>query len=216
MSGVSKRKFLYFKLYINNLSKYWSLGADAIDIPSGSDMHTYLSPGNYRCQSATIAKTLTNCPFQSAFTMKVYYSIGSKPSATDYYILQEYTCLDGSERVLVYFEAKNNKWVSHAIAFKDDLGVTEFNGGKSIEIDGTLSGIGKWINSQGFTARWRSVRCDPNNQGYFGSSSFCILWDCSSASYGWCILMSDNSKMVVFGRNVDGWHWYAPSLSEVS
>lgn len=121
MSAVSNRKFPYFKLYINNLSKYWSLGADAIDIPSGSDMHTYLSPGNYRCQSATIAKTLTNCPFQSAFTMKVYYSIGSKPSATDYYILQEYTRLDGGERVLVYFEAKNNKWDSHAIAFKDDL-----------------------------------------------------------------------------------------------
>ena len=53
--------------------------------------------------------------------MKVYYSIGSKPSATDYYILQEYTRLDGGERVLVYFEAKNNKWASHAIAFKDDL-----------------------------------------------------------------------------------------------
>ena len=53
--------------------------------------------------------------------MKVYYSIGSKPSAKDYYILQEYTRLDGGERVLVYFEAKNNKWASHAIAFKDDL-----------------------------------------------------------------------------------------------
>lgn len=53
--------------------------------------------------------------------MKVYYSIGSKPSNTDYYLIHEYTRVDGSERVLVYFEAKNNKWVSHAIAFKDDL-----------------------------------------------------------------------------------------------
>ena len=111
----------YTQLYRDMRSNFWSLRDDAVDIPSGSDMHTYLSPGNYRCQSATIAKTLTNCPFQSAFTMKVYYSIGSKPSATDYYILQEYTRLDGGERVLVYFEAKNNKWASHAIAFKDDL-----------------------------------------------------------------------------------------------
>ena len=102
------------------------------------------------------------------------------------------------------------------VATKDDLGVTEFNRGKPIEIDGTLSGIAKWINSQGFTSRWRSVRCSPNNQGYFGSASFCILWQCSSDQYGWCILMSDNSKMVVFGRNSNGWHWYTPSLSEVS
>lgn len=292
----------------NNLSKYWSLGADAIDIPSGSDMHTYLLPGNYRCQSATIAKTLTNCPFQSAFTMKVYYSIGSKPSATDYYILQEYTRLDGGERVLVYFEAKNNKWASHAIAFKDDLnerfsssdsgttynsvsdlpktgsgfgttttgltlydgfkipaysricfmnyggskdgaifaidgdgkaytafrnngtwykgnslvpkddlGVAEYNAGKSINISGRLSDIGKWLQTNGTTSRWMSVRANPTNtDGYFGQSTFSILWQCSSAEYGWCILISDNPKMVVFGRNSAGWHWYAPSLTEVS
>lgn len=101
-------------------------------------------------------------------------------------------------------------------ATKDDLGVTEFNGGKTIEIDGTLSGIGNWINSQKSTARWRSARCASNNNGYFGKSSFCILWQSSTAQYGWCILMSDHSKMIVFGRNSGGWHWYAPSLSEVS
>lgn len=84
-------------------------------------MHTYLSPGNYRCQSASIAKTLTNCPFQSAFTMKSYYSIGSKPSDTDYYLIHEYTRVDGGERVLIHYEKKNNKWVSHPIAFKDDV-----------------------------------------------------------------------------------------------
>lgn len=102
------------------------------------------------------------------------------------------------------------------LATKDDLGVTEFNGGKTIEIDGTLSGIGNWINSQKSTARWRSARCASNNNGYFGKSSFCILWQSSTAQYGWCILMSDHSKMIVFGRNSGGWHWYAPSLSEVS
>lgn len=203
----------------NNLSKYWSLGADAIDIPSGSDMHTYLSPGNYRCQSATIAKTLTNCPFNSAFTMKVYYSIGSKPSATDYYILQEYTRLDGGERVLVYFEAKNNKWDSHAIAFKDDLGVRQYPASAEyVLISGKLSAIGTWISNSGYYDKyWHSIRVNPSDtDGYFGSSAFSILWNCSSAEYGWCILMSDNPKMVVLGRNSTGWHWYAPSLTEVS
>ena len=84
-------------------------------------MHTYLSPGNYRCQSVSIAKTLVNCPFQSAFVMKSYYSIGSKPSDTDYYLIHEYTRVDGGERVLIYYEKKNDKWTSHPVAFKDDL-----------------------------------------------------------------------------------------------
>lgn len=105
----------------------------------------------------------------------------------------------------------------HQLALKDDLGVTEYNAGKTINISGKLSDIGKWLQTNGVTARWMSARVDPiNTDGYFGKSTFSILWQCSSADYGWCILMSDNSKMVVFGRNTGGWHWYAPSLSEVS
>ena len=100
---------------------------------------------------------------------------------------------------------------------KDDLGVTEYNAGKSIEISGRLSDIGKWLQTNGTTSRWMSVRANPTNtDGYFGRSTFSILWQCSSDQYGWCILISDNLKMVVFGRNSDGWHWYAPSLTEVS
>lgn len=100
---------------------------------------------------------------------------------------------------------------------KDDLGVTEYNAGKSIEISGRLSDIGKWLQTNGTTSRWMSVRANPTNtDGYFRSSTFSILWQCSSAEYGWCILISDNPKMVVLGRNSDGWHWYALSLTEVS
>lgn len=103
------------------------------------------------------------------------------------------------------------------IATKDDLGVAEYNAGKSIKISGRLSDIGKWLQTNGTTSRWMSVRANPTNtDGYFGSSTFSILWQCSSAEYGWCILMSDNPKMVVLGRNSTGWHWYAPSLTEVS
>ncbi|MDY4772009.1 MAG: hypothetical protein SO267_15040 [Lachnospiraceae bacterium] len=102
-------------------------------------------------------------------------------------------------------------------ATKDDVGVTEYNAGKSISISGKLSDIGAWLQTNGVTSRWMSVRANPtNDDGYFGRSTFSILWQCSSAAYGWCILMSDNSKMVVFGRNSEGWRWYAPSLSEVS
>lgn len=144
--------------------------------------------------------------------MRSPYSL--HPTNSNCVYVQEYTDTYGNHASRSFNNGAWTNWIT--AASKDDLGVTEFNGGKTIAIDGTLSGIGKWINSQGFTARWRSARCNPNNQGYFGRSTFCILWQCSSTSYGWCILMSDNSKMVVFGRNSDGWHWYAPSLSEVS
>lgn len=100
---------------------------------------------------------------------------------------------------------------------KTDLGVTEANGGRGIAIDGTLAGIGNWINStKKFTSRWYTVRCTPTNSGYFGSSSFCILWNSSSSYYGWCILMSDNTKCIVFGCNSNGWKWYAPTLTQIS
>ena len=102
-------------------------------------------------------------------------------------------------------------------ASKSDLGVTEYNAGKSISISGKLSDIGAWLQTNGVTSRWMAVRANPTgSDGYFGGSTFCILWQCSSVNYGWCILMSDSSKMVVFGRNSEGWHWYAPSLTEVS
>lgn len=116
------------------------------------------------------------------------------------------------------YDLTKSSWSPISIfATKDDLGVTEYNAGKSISISGKLSDIGAWLQTNGTTSRWMSVRANPTNtDGYFGQSTFCILWQCSSANYGWCILMSDNTKMVVLGRNSGGWHWYAPSLTEVS
>lgn len=140
----------------------------------------------------------------------LFFKIRSKE--TDFYQL---TALSGG---LELSKTENGAWTSlWKAASKDDLGVAEYNAGKSIKISGRLSDIGKWLQTNGTTSRWMSVRANPTNtDGYFGSSTFSILWQCSSAEYGWCILMSDNSKMVVFGRNSDGWHWYAPSLTEVS
>lgn len=197
----------------NNLSKCFSLYGGP-ELPAGADMHTYITTGNYACSTTANASKLVNCPMTKAFYLKITTTADRDGK---FYIIQEYVSYDGRTKINVGYDPYNNVWGKPTeFATKDDLGVTEFNGGKPIEIDGTLSGIGKWINSQGFTGTWRSVRCNTNNKGYFGNSAFCILWNCSSANYGWCILMSDNSKMVAFGQNSDGWHWYAPSLTEVS
>lgn len=136
------------------------------------------------------------------------------PEGKDYcsFILHKY----GDDRT-VHIRNMNGTWNFVEEATKDDLGVTEYNAGKSISISGKLSDIGAWLQTNGVTSRWMSVRANPtNDDGYFGRSTFSILWQSSSSKYGWCILMSDNTKMVVFGRNSEGWHWYAPSLTEVS
>lgn len=69
-------------------------------------------------------------------------------------------------------------------ATKDDLGVTEYNAGKSISISDKLSDIGAWLQTNGVTSRWMAVRANPTgSDSYFGGSTFCILWQCSSVNY---------------------------------
>ena len=112
----------------------------------------------------------------------------------------------------------NGAWGSEKLlATKDYLGVTQYNGVDYISLSGKLSNIGEGVKNNGTPGKCTFVRVEPSDSdGYFGTSGFSILWMRTSVNYGWCILISDNPRMVVFGRNSTGWHWYAPSLTEVS
>ena len=87
----------------------------------------------------------------------------------------------------------------------------------TISIGGRFADIGAWI-SDNFKARsWVYARVNPTTSGYFGTSSFSILANLSSASYGWATLQSDSAKSIVFGYLTNGtWHWKAPTLTEVT
>ena len=112
----------------------------------------------------------------------------------------------------------NGAWGSEKLlATKDYLGVTQYNGVDYISLSGKLSNIGEWVKNNGTPGKCTFVRVEPSDSdGYFGTSGFSILWTRTSVNYGWCILISDNPKMVVFGRNTVGWNWYAPTLTQVS
>lgn len=112
----------------------------------------------------------------------------------------------------------NGAWGSEKLlATKDYLGVTQYNGVDYISLSGKLSNIGEWVKNNGTPGKCTFVRVEPSDSdGYFGTSGFSILWTRTSVNYGWCILISDNPKMVVFGRNSAGWNWYAPTLTQVS
>ena len=95
----------------SNLNNMWSLSGNQTLIPNNSDMHTYLTPGNYYCASNTNAETLKNSPLKFAFTMKVYLSVGIGSQ----YLIQEYTKYDASERILVYYDGNRNIWTGYHV-----------------------------------------------------------------------------------------------------
>lgn len=109
-SGTADVASAIAQLY-SNLNNMWSLSGNQTLIPNNSDMHTYLTPGNYYCASNTNAETLKNSPLKFAFTMKVYLSVGIGSQ----YLIQEYTKYDASERILVYYDGNRNIWTSYHV-----------------------------------------------------------------------------------------------------
>ena len=73
-------------------------------------------------------------------------------------------------------------------------------------MSGRLDSIAEWLkNNTEHFSEYNYVRVNPTDtDGYFGASSFDILWNLSSVNYGWIILHSDNQKSVIFGRLVSG------------
>lgn len=63
-----------------------------------------------------------------------------------------------------------------------------------ISIGGALTDIENWVKSNFVSNRWMVARVTPTSSGYFGSSSFDIMANCSSANYGWGYVHSDNPK----------------------
>lgn len=45
-------------------------------IPNGADMNDYSTPGNYYCSTDATAQSLSNCPFNKAFILKVELATG--------------------------------------------------------------------------------------------------------------------------------------------
>ena len=109
-SGTADVASAVAQLY-SNLNNMWSLSGNQTLIPNNSDMHTYLTPGNYYCASNTNAETLKNSPLKFAFTMKVYLSVGIGSQ----YLIQEYTKYDASERILVYYDGNRNIWTIYHV-----------------------------------------------------------------------------------------------------
>ena len=81
------------------------------NIPENADMNNYTTPGNYYCISDSAARTLKNCPFTHAFTLKVEYSRGnSVPCQT----FREY-----NTGITAYRKYDSSTWIDY-VYFSDD------------------------------------------------------------------------------------------------
>lgn len=101
--------------------------------------------------------------------------------------------------------------------------VTDFNDASGVinkgvvNISGQLNSVGTWIKNNRVNNHYICCSVKPTASGYFGNSGFSVLAMLSSANYGWCILQSDNAKMLLIGRLSGGtWYWAAPSLTTVT
>ena len=77
-------------------------------IPENADMKSsqYLIPGNYYCESNITAVTLSNCPFDSAFLLKVEYSVGGNAQ----YIRQTFKQFDNNKIISRVYFVNESKW----------------------------------------------------------------------------------------------------------
>lgn len=93
-------------------------------------------------------------------------------------------------------------------------------GSYTINMSGLLSSVGTWIKNNYIANRWIACRVNPtDNTGYFGSSSFNVLANCSSTNYGVAQLMCDNpnKSALVIGQLVSGtWNWKAVTTTNIT
>lgn len=109
-----------------------------------------------------------------------------------------------------------NNW--EKVVSNTDLGIVYH---PNIKIPSTKTAIENYIKTNlGTLKRFNTVRSDPaagSESGIFpGGTSFCILWQCSSAAYGWVTLYSDLiGKPIVYGIINGTFTWYTPNLTQI-
>ena len=123
----------------NNLSHASSLYGGT-SIPNNADMHDYIIPGNYHCQSYNGAQTLVNCPVKNAFKLEVVAPLGNKDGS---YILQKYMTMDGVTLTNVAYDPYNKTWKSVTLATKSDLTPAFAKVGSGYGLEAYHAAIGK-------------------------------------------------------------------------
>lgn len=157
-------------------------------IPANANLNDYIEPGVYRCTSATVATSLTNCPTDIAFVMEVRNSISGT-----YLIQTIYTyTADQSYRRRVTLSSSAFSSAGNWIKTQNPLLVnaTDANGDVII---GTPDNIVNYCKTNSIS---------PTNQIYtygfvggtdaiFDTAGMTVINRFTSTNYGWMLCLSD-------------------------
>lgn len=174
-------------------------------ISSGADMNDYTTPGNYYCISDSAARTLKNCPFTHAFTLKVEHSRGtSVPCQT----FREY-----HTGITAYRKYESSSWKGYAY-FSDDATL----------FFGTPIQSGDDINNYTTPGIYRSTSSNItatllNMPEMFGSGFSLLVLPISTVMNIQIILPSANgSRFYYRGSTTSGWNesWYQYIGTQIS
>ena len=86
-------------------------------VKDNSDMNDFKTPGNYSKNNTSGVKSLKNCPFDDAFTLKIEY-----PTGVDVYLSQTYRLYNTGEIAYRYYDSNTDSWSSY-VYFSDDATV---------------------------------------------------------------------------------------------
>lgn len=151
-------------------------------IPSNADVNDYKTPGNYYCDLNTTAETLTNSPFNVAFTLKVEYATGTAQAR------QIYTRYDNGNKALR--KSNGTEW-GPFYYFSDDATVLSNGIARSMVHVQCTANATTVINSDNATVT--AGKLPEKRQTYIpvvvghSSTNACIDSVCYDSSAGWFI-----------------------------
>ena len=131
---------------------YESMVPQGTTIPSNTNLNTinFLQVGNYYCSQDATVKTLTNCPTDQAFMMRVYSplstTVDNEATSTYVYRLRKIITYKGQE----YYQAVNSG--SSASTFTYGPWYSELNSQGKLTLSGDLSGSVDLSNNMTLTA----------------------------------------------------------------
>lgn len=86
------------------IAKLLSLDSDeAVSVPAGSNFNDYLTPGNYKVRSISIAESIDNIPYQSGGRLIVAETTQADRIAQVYWV-------NSSISISIYYRFYNNSW----------------------------------------------------------------------------------------------------------
>lgn len=113
-----------------------------------------------------------------------------------------------TDNSLLPLSAKQGKLLQDQITkLNGDLTFYKHPLNMTVKMSGKLESIAEWLkNNTTYFGVYNYIRVQEpiDSDGYFGNSSFDIVWNFSSLNYGWITLRSDNPKSIIFGRLVAG------------